>query len=208
MATQLPAGSIVQATIVQDIQSNTILNVLHYQYNAAQSAADYVVEMQELILGITKVGGIVQKMQIMSGGHWIAKTVRVQPVYPGRLAPIDSPDLNMVGNLLGAPVPMNTALTIVKKTVNATRWGRGSFHLGGQTTDQMENSGSWNVGTVNEATALGLKIIENLPGKASSSFFTPVLWNVKQPDRITQLFDAKAQSSIRTMRRRTLGQGI
>lgn len=133
---------------------------------------------------------------------------RMQLVYPSRLAPIIH-SVNSPGGVGTFGTPTNTAMTFTKRTLQATRWGVGSWHLPGLNVVDLDSVGAWNAATV---TAIGLDISVPLrnPGTPTgmAGSISSVLWSPSVPLRSTPITSFVGQLQPRVMRRRTVGVGI
>lgn len=204
MAAPLPANSIVQVTIQSRMNNQTLLNVLTYQTGSVASVS-YATTLDDLLTQLKAAGSLIPAMGLCLNANCTITQLWAQPVYPDRLAPIfQSSGINGDQDS-GYALPQNQALVIEKIGDPATRWGRGSFHLGGLDGQAIS------VGTINPAQdtlmrALADQLRTVMTGGVVSFF--PCLWSPKVPTRITRWNRYKVQQTARVMRRRTVGVGI
>jgi len=206
---QLANNDILLYTVRYQQNSQTFLNTMVYRYLDNSGATDDYATLanQWLADQVAATGYIARILPNLNNTITIVDH-RMQLIYPTRWAPI----IGTVSSPGGDPLfgtPTNTAMTFTKRTLRATRWGVGSWHLPGLNVHNLASPGAWNVA---DADAIALDIAVPLVGSftptGSVGQITSVLWNVAVPTRITPISSLVPQYTPRTMRRRTVGLGI
>lgn len=205
---QLAAGDILLYTIRYTQANQRFMNTQYIEYFDTDSATDdYITWANAFLADLVAPGKLVEQLQDIISSTISIDSHQVQKVYPLRLAP-DVSTLSLVGAIGTGPAPLNSAATLTKASINATRWGIGSWHQPGGNVANMANSGNWNTTFVdNIATALngtfvGLKAVTAMNGK-----YQGILWGPANPTRKTPILGFNPQYTIRTMHRRTVRVG-
>jgi len=189
----------------QQILNTHILNYVEglagpedYQLYAAAYLADCVA-----------LGGLPDTLAPYLSDQYTIQRVSLQKVYPTRLAAIFDTAASG-GQVSEVAAPVNSSLTVTKRTISATRYGIGSWHQAGVPISKIMAGGATWVNT----TVAGIELaLDNwfLPSRVptgKSGQVEAILWNRSTPLRITHVYGYEGQTSIRTMHRRTKGVGI
>lgn len=207
MPTRLDDGSILQLRIVGTLFEQQVMNVFHYQYSEPGGNADYTVPCGRLFSAFVGLGQVYT--------HWIdcvsqsltVQKISVQPVYADRLASVDNVPGVVQGTQVGTDMGTNTAATITKRTDRATRWGIGSCHIPGMIAENLDpTTNTWNTLYQGFLQDVANKIPDVLVGFGET--FTPILWNIAAPNRITEISTCTVQDTPRVQRRRGLRLGV
>jgi hypothetical protein len=133
---------------------------------------------------------------------------RMQLISPQRLAPIIS-TVGDPGTAIGDALPTNVAGVATKRTINATRWGIGSWHQPCLASSAITSAG---VVANSYRVALETALQTNLQGSyqpgGSFGSIRAILWGRAVPLRFSQIESYVGQATPRVMRRRTVGVGI
>lgn len=208
MATPVSANTVWLCTLRGTLHGQTILNTHHLVYNGSGTIPDYeALANQFLSNQVTNNTQFWFQFAGCVSTDFIANEMTMQPIYPNRY---NAATLSMAGStgfLSGEALPPNVSATITKRSVNATRWGRGSNHLAGVRL-QDTSGGRWDAGQLVLLDGYADFISGQWAAGGSFLNFRPVLWNRTNPGRITDVTSASAQPTTRVERRRTVGLGI
>lgn len=208
---QLTPGAIVQYTLRGSIAAQTTLNSLHYVYEG-ETLADASTAFQTALTAIR--GSFItalDKLQDLVTTGFTFVDHRFQIIWATRYTPAVQ-TLGFTGDLAVETSAPNTAFVATKRSDFATRWGIGSWHQAGLSRPQQEASGRWNQDYVNVLGGLFddwfTQAVAIDPGAGAVGSMTPILWGKAVPSRISVIRSASGESTIRVMRRRTVGLGI
>jgi len=170
---------------------------------------DYQNDFTTFLATQAAAGGIVPLLQGLMSPDVTFVEMRCQPIWPARYQPIIRVFAGgTVGTRAGTSLPPNTAATLSKKTIFATRWGIGSIHLPAGVVADTQVSGLWTNGMMTNLNGLAAQWAVNWNSGNFTYNFKPILWSKAVPARMTPLTQVIPQSTIRTERRRTVGRGI
>lgn len=203
MPTPLLPDAVVQVIIETNLNSQRLLNVLHYQADGT-GAADYNVALNALIGVLLTPGDLVDTLSACQSNEAQIRRISAQPVYPARLAIIS--EVQAIDGTVAQPaLPQNTSLVVTKRSDLATRYGVGSIHIPGIPTTFVANGF-----ITGAASAAMTAFADQASGQkmAAGIIWTPVLWNLATPGRVTVWDRYVIQDTSRVMRRRTVGVGI
>lgn len=203
MARPLLNGSIVQVIVESQLNRQTMLNILHYRYDGS-TAPDYTVVCADLRDKLIDTDQLVLRMADCCSEETFFRRLYVQPVWTERLAAIVA-TTSFIGAVAGPALPQNCAGVITKRSDFATRWGVGGIHVGGLPIT-FGDKGELSAAAFPPFIALGDYCSQ--PVNAGGAVWTPVLWNINQPDRVTVWDRFQLQETLRVMRRRTVGVGV
>lgn len=206
MPTPLPAGSIIQVVIKTILFEQTCLNVLHYKYEDTVDADDYKAHMNLMWATFIQPAGLMDDFLACLSIDGVVQEVQLQPIYPSRLTPVRKVPDAPSGTNPNPTMPANVAAVITKASDNATRKGRGAFHMPAVPTLAVAEgrlTGDYMLLLNALAEELIQPAVEGLGGNT-----TAVLWDRELPLAVEKLTDAFGQPTARVMRRRTVGLGI
>lgn len=204
----LASGDVLRYEIRYTQQSQRYLNGIYLRYLDTDGVVDdYAFFANKLLDFLEGSGKILPSLQDVLSSTISIDSHQVQKVYPTRLAPItrDFGELGLVGT---GPAPVNTALTLTKRSISATRWGIGSWHQPGLNVADMVNSGHWGA-SIQEALSVALAnsfVGLRVPTGAVGSY-QGIIWNHTAPTRKTDILSFFPRDTIRTMYRRTVRVG-
>lgn len=128
-------------------------------------------------------------------------------VWPVKTTTMMNP-VDIVGEVIDTGMPPNVSVVITKRTLQQGRRGRGSLHLSGVPIPWTLN-GEIVVASAGPWNALAEQLYSVLTPSPPSLNIEPVLYH---PTLITnpwsKLFNARLETTTRTMRRRTVRVGI
>jgi len=207
--TPLPQGTIVQVRIVQSLYGQRVLNVLHYRADGNPgTTVNYVTWMNQLSGSLTADDRLVDRMRQCQSNDVLIERIVCQPVYSLRLAGASN-GINMTGAYQAAARTPNVAASISKETVFASRKGIGRVQLAGIP------SAVYAEGYITDASyknllgdfAAELLYSHIVVNGANEVIFTPCLWSPKTAQTSYDVVGATVRTTVRTMRRRTVGVG-
>jgi len=205
---QLASGDVLLITLRYSQAGQKLMNTQMVEYLDADGATDdYSTFANQVITRITDSGHIVDYIQNITSSTFSVDSVTVQKIYPTRLAAVVS-TVNLIGGVSGTPTPVNSAITITKRSINATRWGVGSWHQPGLLVTDMANSGSWSTTKPQDlAVKLNAEFVGPKTPTGAVGSYTGILWSRTSPTRKTPVTSFTEQLTIRTMHRRTVRVG-
>lgn len=197
-------GAILQATVVQRMFDQTILNIYCYKFEDGAS-----VDGLQLI---SAFDGVFNSIDGVIGGHAQAQCadlfytdVLYQWIHPTRFAYLRLPPFADAGSVAGDALPQNVAAAIVRRTEMAGAEEHGVMHIAGMTTDDVL-AGLLTTGALNKLNLLADRMKEVITVLAVG--MEPVLFNRELPGSSRLISFADVKNTSRVIRRRTVGQGI
>lgn len=203
----LNVGDVLQVVFESDVFSQRCLNVLHYRVTVASTSDDYAVAAmavaQRFSSGVDNPG-LPLVACFAENVTWVNTTV--QRVYPTRNRKVTDA-VGLPGTIAADCKASNVAGVITKYTDTATRRGIGALHVGGVPETAYQGGfvqGDYLDRLTALANTLDLTVIVTL----ETTTVQPVLWSPSTPSTTLRVTDAKPQTTLRVMRRRTVGLGI
>lgn len=201
-------NDIVQVTMFQTMNLNTILNVHYYRCVTPDVLGTY-----ESICAAFKTniydafasswGAGLLAMQSNQILHTVLRVQRIKPVRS--VGVVVAVALN--GLLNDNCDTNNSALSITKRTPLAGRAFLGRMQVGGIPKSGMQG-GEWSAGTKASAGSVANALVQPLTAGVSLAVFNPCLFHRTIVPNFTDITSSQVQASIRTMHRRTLQLGI
>lgn len=204
----LVSGDVLLATFRYSQQSQRFLNTIYFRYlDGLGGPDDYGAFANAMVADWGAPGKYIGEFPGLSSTTISLDEVWIQKVASTRLAPIKT-TYNLLGLVATSPAPLNSAATLTKTSIFATRWGIGSWHQPGSVVANMANSGNWDTTHVdNIASALNTSFVGAQTPTGMSGTFQGILYNPKVPTRKTDILSFNPQYTIRTMHRRTVRVG-
>lgn len=205
----LPIGSIIEATVLGNLNGQRIMSVFHYRVTVESTIIDPALEIVDFNESWFDPAVPLGFAQLYSGSvpenHNITQSA-AQVVAPLRRARVTQ-NVTLTGARAAAAVP-NTAVVITKRTAFAGRDQIGSVHLPlDPATDAAGGFVDAALKSVLEAFAAGMLL--DVTGTAGGGVYTPVIWHrdAAAPDDFDTVTNTVVQDTTRVMRRRTVGLG-
>lgn len=204
MAVPLPPNSIIQINAEILAFGQTLINTTHWQ-TSLTTVPDYFAELTSAITFCrTNALGWINLLVPCLGTNIELNMVTAQPVYPQRLRPVRVFD-GRLGTGGADCNAQNLAAVIHKISDIAARWGQGSMHVGGLPTT-FYAGGLITTAGITQLTPLAGVLPRQFMGTLATYF--PSLWNATTPTRATPFTHSDIATTVRVMRRRTVGVGI
>jgi hypothetical protein len=205
---QLASGDVLRYEIRYTQANQRFLNGVYFRYlDSFGVTDDYATYGNQMLAQFFLPAHIIDQLQSTISSTISIDSHRVQKVYPTRLAPVTSV-LSIVGAVGSGPAPLNSSMTFTKRSINATRWGIGSWHQPGLNVANMQNSGNW---LPTPADDLGGFLTAEFSGMhtpaGGNGSYQGIIWSPAQPTRKTDITSFDPQYTIRTMHRRTVRVG-
>lgn len=197
-------------TVWSECGEQTILNTQVLQYiTGLAGPEDYVSYAAAYLDDAVALGGLIDQLIPLLSDQYVINRVSLQCIYPNRLA-AQFKTAEQIGELTGTPAPINSAITITKRSIVAARYGVGSWHQTGMPVAAIATGGVDWINTFYQgfATALSNWFLPDRVPTDKSGKLEPILWSANTPLRITHVTAYEGQPSTRTMHRRTKGIGI
>jgi len=206
---QLVSGDILLYVIRYSQQSQRFMNTLALEYFDVDGVTDdYATFCNALLARYNGGGHIITGLTDMLSSTISIDEHSLQKIHSTRLAPIRESFTGNVGAIGTGPAPLNSAVTLTKRTINATRWGIGSWHQPGLNVADMNNSGNWKDATTDAlADILNVEFLGAVTPAGMVGNVQPVLFNPAVPTRKTPIISFFPNTTIRTMHRRTVRVG-
>jgi hypothetical protein len=205
-----PLNSILEVGIRGRANSQVLLTILHYRVSVVAGTSDTIQEQVNFLNAINATGAnsLVNPYLAAVSNQYTMDEITAQFVAATRLRR-STQVVGTAGSLAGNVNAQNVAAVITKRTAFGGRKQLGSVHLGG-----LPDS-SFVLGMVSAAqlalmTTLATALNQTVTPVVGAGSYVPVLWHrndAVQPssDRVT---DHTPQTTLRVMRRRTVGLGI
>lgn len=202
----LETGDILQCSFRGTLFGQRVLNVLHYRVYADSTTGNYVTACAGV--GAALYSGVITPGLTMARAQapeYNLDVIRVQKVNGARGRYVDTV-INQPGLNAGSCTASNVAATITKRTDNGTRRGLGSLHLPG-IPDTGYANGSLTAPYKLLIDAISACLLNPFVVTLETTGLTPVLWSNRSPTVYLPLTSTVTQTTLRTMRRRTVGVG-
>lgn len=213
-----PALEIVEIKVLYTVNSQTCMNVLHYQVDGNTttfSPQDLTEGILDDFLAVTGTSVLDGMLALMSNTVTVFD-VTGQGVWPTRFA-VRHRAVSLAGANANPVNAQNLAATIEKIGLLGNRHNVGSFHLGGLPPGHF-SGGDVTAGSFTLLDNLADAILLPLSDGLSTAQYLPVILNKEPiPDsdpiryRInggSEIAETAAKNTARVMRRRTKGVGI
>jgi len=206
----LAVGDIVQLVIESRVNDQVCLNVLHYRARVALPAITYPEAMDLLnqAVGGPSAESITDKMAAIMAENASIVRCQAQRVYPTRDI-FYRLTVDKVGRAAGDCMAQNIAGVLTKRAEVAGRGRAGSFHLAGLPQEAMS------VGYIANAfkprfDELADKLGDPLVADGGQFVYEPGMYSPGSGAGLNWNYIAavETQTTLRVMRRRTVGLGI
>jgi len=202
----LAVNDVVQLTYQGIYANQQIRYVTHWRVSTAGSSTTAELDLDAMAanfsLPTNTVTGLLQGCHVEDFQFTAVSAQRVWPLRTVRMNVLSS----FPGSIIEPGLPPNTAVVLTKRTLTPGRQGLGSIHLTGVPVSAVQN------GVVISPTpytnlAASMAASRSIP--AVTMTVEPGLWNPTfPPNFFSRMFDAFLQTTVRTMRRRTVQLGI
>jgi hypothetical protein len=205
----LVQNDVLQYSIRYLQEGQTFLNTWTFRYNDDITGTDdYVAMCNQFMADLESPTAF---LDVLRGQLHTSCTIydhRMQLIYPSRLtAVVRSYDLP--GTVTGAALPTNTAAVLTKRSINATRWGIGSWHQPGLPASALTSAGVMNAAYMTALDGnVSTSLFGNITPTGANGSLEAVIWGKAVPLRFSVITSVEPQPTPRVMRRRTVGVGI
>lgn len=207
MVAPAAAGQKYLVTFYGSCFGQNILNTFVYHLKTLGTLDTHTVAEDTLHEILIQPNGLMERFINASVPSYILHAIKIQCIYPTRLAPATFPKTELGGYITDTE-SANLAGVITRRGDLANRSNVGSLHI----VAPMGVAGVVNGQVTAEwKTALDLlaEQVEQVYNEiVFNSTWEPVLFNKNAPSVVTKVTDAFPQITARTMRRRTVGLGI
>jgi hypothetical protein len=204
VATPTDVNTVWQMTFRYAMNGQILLNTFHYVQKTS-SVADYVAYAIAFNSQIVALGALKDKIKDVLCNTCQLTNIIYQPIKPIRYQAVVAV-VGENGTMLGDPLPQNVGQTIERRGIVANRHNMGSLHLpppsvAGVSGGLLTGIQITNLNIV--AAALLLVIAPPLTPAVMVPYLIP-----RDPDSpYVPLASAAAQTTVRVLRRRTVGVG-
>jgi len=205
----IDAADIIQVTINGDLVGQQCLSVLHYAVTtvsgAPQEQLDVFTALDTYWRG---AGKLFATYGACTPTDWSSQTRRYQAIQPvRRVAAVIS--TGITGGALGAAGTANVAGVVTKKGDLGLRKDIGSVHIPGPPPGDNAANGLWGAPQRTLLAAFGVQLIASATVAVGGVNYTvsPVIYHRDQPLNPTPITAFANQSTVRVVRRRTVGVG-
>lgn len=203
MATSTPAGTVWQMTLEYRYDAQVLLNTFHYLQ--VQATADYALLAAAWDTKNGAIDGFFAKLIATFSSGVTLTYASYQPIALTRLRSIDIPH-TLNGDLEGTALPPNSAQTITRRGVGASRHNMGAVYLPPPPAGAAVN-GSWSDAQMVLLSAFAPYLYTEVSLVTPLVDLQPVLVQRKPTIVSTPIADAFPQPTCRVQRRRTVGVG-
>lgn len=203
MAWVLQGGSIVEVSIVGELFGQRTLSVFHYKYTSGVNLADGKPVMDLLAAILNDAGELVDEYANVVSNSLLIRQLVIQKIHPApRIRRYVYTPAFGIGQVQSPAMTPNVAVAITKTADEATRHGVGTLHLPAVPFAAYDDG---------EIAAASIPAYDNLLSVLKSPLDTglwvPVLFNKANPAASLEITETTLQTTLRTMRRRTVGVG-
>jgi len=205
----LAIGDVIGTTYTGKVDGQQIRYNLHWQTTTAGSSSSPEQDLAAISQFMTdQVGNaLFAGLLAVTSANLEYTGCQCFRVHPSKTVVVDSP-VSIFGSIVLADLPANVAVVITKRTLTPGRRGRGSIHLSGVPAPWIVNSEIGEDG-VNPYNELANQMTEARTVAAVNLTMRPGVYNPGMlPVPFSPLFDARVETTSRTMRRRTVRVGI
>lgn len=203
----LVTGDIVSVTYWGTLFSQRVMNVLKYRIGADSTDPTYQGAAAKLAFamysGPTSPGLAMLSAQ---GPEYKLDEVRVQKINGGRERYVSS-FADLPGTYAGNCTSPNVSAVLIKKSAAITRRGLGTFHLPG-IPEQGYTGGYLTPAYQVKINQIGARLINVVTPILETMVAQPVIWTPADAQIYFPIISTTLITTLRIMRRRTVGLGI
>lgn len=203
-------GDIIEVGWESEFNAQRFLNVMHYRKQVNQTVPTTAIQEEAQIAVELSTGGagtLVDLYRDCLPSNLTLHRVRVQVIRPLRLVPRYG-SIEAAGTAATTAQQGNLSAVITFKSDFAGRNQQGSFHVPALPKDMALGGYLADAGFIADFNALGAKLIQSITPAGTGAEYLPVILhpNGHVPDG-NGITDYICQSTVRVMRRRTVGVG-
>jgi hypothetical protein len=205
-----PVGSILEYSVVGQVNGQKTLTVLHYEVSAPSAVGDPNLETNLFMAELEPLGSlnIISTYLSACSSAWTLIETRGQFVGPNRFSYANHP-FGLAGSIGSDCRAQNVAGVITKRTLYTGRDQIGSVHMPGVPVSEYAG-GEITAGQITRYLAIAAKLTQTVVVPTGGGTYIPVLWHRTQqfPSWSNRVQYTIVQPELRVMRRRTVGLGI
>lgn len=205
-----PANSILEVTVELDVNDQLVESVLHYVVDAQSDLADPIADQSAIVnlIGVGDTFDLLTPWAACLSTSALITTTRVQYILPTRYRATVASEA-LAGTRTGVCTAQNVAAVITRFTPLAGRSQIGAVHLGGISASDY-SGGTLVAGLTTAMVTLKNALDVQLAQDLGPGLWTPCLYHRGKTGTaaFTRITGGFVQSTLRTMRRRTVGRGI
>lgn len=207
MAYVVSANAVLQVVIKAKHEFQDVMSVFNYRYTDASPIADGAAMIDLFWSRWHAAGGMLDDWSNCCSERLVSIETRLQWITPDRFAYVVKTDpAFLVGQVAGNAYPVNTAVSITKRTQNAGRQNVGTLHMPGVPDGYLSN-GAITAIAVPKYAALIEEMLKRITTFGTVKNFDPVLFHKSSPDISPIFVNCSLQPFARVERRRTVGLG-
>lgn len=203
----LNVGEIVSVTYWGTLFAQRVMNVLHYRVSISSTDPSYVGAAAKLAgamySGVQSPG---LPMLDAQGPEYQLDEVRVQRLSPARERYVSS-NAGLPGTYAGACTSPNVTAVLIKKSASVSRHGLGTFHLPGIPAAGYA-AGYLTAPYQIKMNAIGARLVNPVQPVLEALVVNPVIWTPADGLVYYPITGTTLVTTLRIMRRRTVGLGI
>jgi len=207
MAYVIADGAIMQARIESRHENQQILSVFTYKLSGAGTIPDGAAALEAFWNAFCVAGGFLESYLSCISEKLNAVKTHLQWIAPDRFAYITRQDpVFIAGAVAGDSMPVNTAVTITKRTQNAGRRQVGTLHMPAVPAAGILNGSVTGIQRGRYELFTG-KILTPITTAVPVATYTPCHFHRIDPTITQPLNACEVAAFARIMRRRTVGLG-
>lgn len=205
-----PINAVLEFSIRGTINGQNVISVLHYRVSAVSGAATAAIEQDEFLVaaGPAGIDDVVTPYLSCCPSNYTATELRAQFVAPTRFR-FSTVSILAPGTRPAASNFQNSSAVMTKRTALSGRRQIGSLHFPG-VADTDAVGGLLSAGLTSAMNTAALVLQSNLNALPGTGIYVPVLWHRTLPSQPQSdpVIQFATQTTLRIMRRRTVGVGI
>ena len=209
MPYEVANGYVLEVRLLQEMNSQTLLNVRHYELSQT-GATDGVEIIEEVIPTLQNDAndwGWIGRLYQFQNAAVKYKRLSLQWIWPTRYASVDVIPDAAEGLVAGAPLPQNIQASLTFRPETAVPRRVGGMRIGGL-SDDMVNAGLIAPVPFSSLTLLAEAAIAPVILTGVERQLNPVVFNASSSPAALRIYNGFAQTQARVMVRRTVGRGI
>ena len=205
MATNTAPGDLIQVLFMGTWHGQQVQNKFDYTVLSVSGQVPYSTFQNAVANALVSSGTLASAFIACVPPEYALTNVVVQTIWPSRVLRTFYPT-TLVGTFSGHSSTANLASVITRQSYLASKQQRSSIHIPLANLDTGISNGLVSTAqlTANTTLATAMKAVNNV---ASLGVISPVIVGAKTPQSPFPLVATITQSTVRVMRRRTVGVG-
>ena len=199
-------GDVLEVVISARMNSQTLLNVLHYQYTESTPQIDGKAEIDAVLDQFTVEDGMLGAWADAMSNACTIESISGQIIKPVRF-PYVRRSVGLVGDLVGQPLPQNVSASITKQSTIAGRGKSGRLQAFPADVGSVAN-GLITAGARTKYTALANAVGGKLDNAGGITAWLPIIFDRDAGGTQARVEGTVVQSTVRVLSRRTVGRGV